>query len=145
MSTPDPAPATTDTKTTTSLPASLSLDSLKSMMPGSTPAAPPPNTKEGPNILPTNPPTDTTPPEGDNSAPPPVKGDIPPPKKELTLQEILMGVLFLVLCVVGIYFGLTLGIEEGHGYLLFIQSFGPWIRSWFTSRHALPSVYDIKK
>jgi hypothetical protein len=143
MSTPDPAPATTDSNTTSKPAPTISLDSLKAMIPG-TSAAPSKPVGEGPDILPSNPQTDTTPPPGDNSAPPPIPV-IPAPKKEISLQEILMGILFLVLSVAGIYFGFTLGLEEGRGYLLFVQSFGPWIRGWFTSRHATPSVYDIKK
>ena len=141
MSDADPAPATTDSNTT-SKPATFSLDSIKAMAGGVKPDLAPKT--EGPDVLPTNPPTDTTPPPGDNSAPPGIPV-IPPPKKEISPQEMFMSFLFIVFCVVGIYFGLTLGMSEGRGYLLFIQSFGPWIRSWFTSRHALPSVYDVKK
>ena len=142
---PAPAPATTDSNTTSKpSPAAFSLDSITSMIgnKNKTPEGDPPT--EGPNILPTNPPTDTTPPEGDNSAPPGIHA-IPPPKKEISPQEMIMSFLFIVFCCVGIYFGLTLGMSEGRGYLLFIQSFGPWIRSWFTSRHTLASVYDVKK
>jgi len=141
MSDPDPTPAASDSKTT-SKPASFSLDSLKAMAGGVKPDVAPKT--EGPDVLPTNPPTDTTPPPGDNSAPPPIHG-IPPPKKEISPQELFMGFLFILFSVAGIYFGLTLGMTEGRGYLLFVQSFGPWIRSWFTSRHALPTPYDIKK
>jgi hypothetical protein len=141
MSDADPTPAASDSKTT-SKPASFSLDSLKAMAGGVKPDVAPKT--EGPDVLPTNPPTDTTPPPGDNSAPPPIHG-IPPPKKEISPQEMFMSFLFILFSAVGIYFGITLGMSEGHGYLLFIQSFGPWIRSWFTSRHALSSVYDVKK
>lgn len=144
MSDPDPAPGTTDSNTTSQpAPASFSMDSLKSMISkkNTTEGGQPP--KEGANVLPTNPPTDTTPPPGDNSAPPGIPV-IPPPKKELSPQEMLMGFLFLVLSIIGIYFGWTLGIQEGRGYLLFIQSFGPWIRSWFTARTTQASAYITK-
>lgn len=146
MSDPDPAPGTTDSNTTSKpAPTSLSLESLKSMITQKNTTTDGSSPKEGPNILPTNPPADTSPAPGDNSAPQAIDSAPPPKGKELTPQEMMMGFLFLVLSVIGIYFGWTLGIQHGRGYLLFVQSFGPWIRSWFTSRHALPSVYDVKK
>ena len=91
------------------------------------------NTQEGPQPAPGSTPTPVIPtPSGDNSAPPPITNTTPPTKPNApSLTVIISSILFFVLAGVAIYYGWTLGTQKGRDYLLFIQSFGPWLRSFF--------------
>ena len=135
----DPAPANTPDPTV-GTPATIDVAaSLNSLMPGQQKVPPkvpdtPPPPAEGPVIVMPNPPTDTTPPPGDNGAPPARPPNIPPPNNSISFQDVFINILFVVLCVIGGYYGWAMGQEYARSYLLYVQSYGPWIRSWFTSR-----------
>ena len=94
----------------------------------------------GPVLAPSSNPTPATPtPAGDNSPPPAITNATPATKKEgITFQQFFISILFLVLTGAAIYYGWTLGQLEGRGYLLYVQSFGSWLRSWFVK--PTPSV-----
>lgn len=138
MGAPDPASNDQDQSTSKPAPA-FDLSTLSSMIPGQqkvsdnvsdTPDPPP----EGPIIVNTNPQPDLSPPEGDNGAPRARLRDLEPPPEPIDFQNILMNILFLIVCGFAIYYGWGFGQEFGRGYLLYWQSWGPWWRSWFTSR-----------
>ena len=72
------------------------------------------------------------PPPVDNSAPPGIKCPTPETKKEgITFEQFFISILFLVLTGLAVFYGWTLGQSEGRVYLLYVQSFGTWLRSWF--------------
>ena len=140
MSNPDPAPATTDDPTVgTPAPTPDVASALNSLMPGQQevpekiPDTPPPPA-EGPIIVTPNPPM-VTHPLGKNGAPPRRMPDPEPPAEPVSLQKIAINILFVILCGFGIYYGWTMGQEFGVTYLLYVQSWGPWLRSWITARH----------
>ena len=151
MSTPVPAPGTkADPTTSKPAPAFDVAESLNMLMPGQQkippkiPKTPPPPT-EGPVIVTPNEPTDTTPPPGDNGAPPPIPAHIPPPEEPISFQNILINILFVVLCVLAVYYGWVFGQQYAHSYLVYWQSWGPWWRGWFTARRAQVSQLMTKK
>jgi hypothetical protein len=89
--------------------------------------------REGPIPAPssTEPVVIPSPPKGDNSAPPSITPTPETKKEGITFQQFFIGILFLVLTGFAIFYGWILGQSEGRGYLLYIQSFGAWLRSWF--------------
>lgn len=143
-----PVPASGNGDPTTSKPApAFDLTALSSMIPGQQKKAdgvstPPP---EGPVIVDTSPQPDLSPPEGDNGAPPPIPAHIPPPEEPISFQNILINILFVVLCVLAIYYGWVFGQQSARSYLVYWQSWGPWWRSWFTARRAQVSQLMAKK
>lgn len=72
------------------------------------------------------------PPSGNNSAPPPLTSTPPTKKEGMTLQDLILSILYLVFTGYAIYYGWVLGQTRGREYLLYVQSYGPWLRSWFT-------------
>lgn len=70
-------------------------------------------------------------PKGDNGAPPAILNVTPPTKKEGFLKEFVLGILYLVFTGYAIYYGWMYGQQKGREYLLYLQSWGPWLRSWF--------------
>jgi hypothetical protein len=92
----------------------------------------PPQLREGPIPAPTNLPSPTIyNPFGDNSAPPAIQNPTPPTKNEVDFVKIFSTILYFIFSGIAIYYGWTLGQKEGREYLLYVQSFGPWLRSWF--------------
>ena len=87
----------------------------------------------GPQPAPSSTPTLNEPqPKGDNSAPPPITNPTSPTKPNTpSLATIIGTILFFVLGGYGIYYGWIMGMQKGREYLLFVQSFGPWLRSFF--------------
>ena len=75
----------------------------------------------------------TPPPTSDkNSAPPPHEDTTPPTKNDpIPLSQIVGGFVFMILAGFAIYYGWILGQFQGRQYLLYVQSFGPWLRSFF--------------
>jgi hypothetical protein len=72
------------------------------------------------------------PPKADNSAPPPITNPTLPTKKEgIRLSDIVLGILYLVFTGYAIFYGWMYGQQIGRDYLLYIQSWGLWFRSWF--------------
>jgi hypothetical protein len=113
---------------------------VQSTLPSNTFTQKEPVLKEGPIIdYPAQPVVNPPPPSGDNSPPPAITNATPATKKEgITFQQFFISILFLVLTGAAIYYGWTLGQLEGRGYLLYVQSFGSWLRSWFVK--PTPSV-----
>ena len=88
-------------------------------------------TQLGPIPGPSTPPSQAVPkPAGDNSAPPAILNPTPATKNEIPLSQIIGGFVFLILAGFAIMYGWALGQTQGRSYLLYIQSFGTWIRSW---------------
>lgn len=79
----------------------------------------------------TTPSTIAAPPVVDNSAPPGVVVTPPTKKEGVSIQDFIVTILGLVFMGYGIYYGWILGQQKGREYLLYMQSFGPWLRSWF--------------
>lgn len=87
--------------------------------------------KEGPIPAPTTPTPPIIEPTGDNG-PPPAITSTPPTKKEGFLKEMVLMILYIYFTGIAIYYGWTYGQQTGRDYLLYVQSWGPWLRSWFT-------------
>ena len=88
---------------------------------------------EGPQPAPGATPTPDKPaPKGDNSAPPAITNPTPlTPADAPSLASVVGSILFFILAGFGIYYGWVLGMQKGREYLLFVQSFGSWLRSFF--------------
>jgi hypothetical protein len=70
----------------------------------------------------------------DNSAPPPIENPTPPTKNDpVPFSQIVGSFVFMILAGFAIYYGWILGQSQGRAYLLYIQSFGPWLRSFFVT------------
>lgn len=64
-----------------------------------------------------------------NSAPPPITNPTPPTKNDpIPFSQIVGGFVFMILAYFAIYYGWVLGQFQGREYLLYVQSFGPWVR-----------------
>ena len=71
-------------------------------------------------------------PTGNNSAPPPILSTTPPTKKEGTsFQDLIITIFYLIFTGYAIYYGWVFGQQKGRDYLLYVQSIGAWLRSWF--------------
>lgn len=124
-----PTPSSTNAS---SMPASAGGlgDSLRAALPSSLTGSG--NPPLGPVPAPSS--TDTLPIKpspGDNSAPPPVATTPVTQKQGLTIQQIIVGILFFIFTGYAIYYGWILGQQEARVYLLYVQSFGPWLRGFF--------------
>jgi hypothetical protein len=129
----DPQPVNTTTPipsgdTSSGTPAAATLSSIPFSL-GPQPATGP---------APTQP---VTQPVGNNSAPPAITNPTPATKPTgPNIAEVIGFILFVILSGFGIYYGWVLGMQKGREYLLFIQSFGPWLRSWFVRTPRAPIV-----
>jgi hypothetical protein len=64
-----------------------------------------------------------------NSAPPPIEHPTPETKNDpIPFSQIVGGFVFIILAYFAIYYGWVLGQFQGREYLLYVQSFGPWVR-----------------
>lgn len=71
-------------------------------------------------------------PKVDNSAPPPILSTTPPTKKEgISFQDLIITIFYLIFTGYAIYYGWVFGQQKGRDYLLYVQSIGTWLRSWF--------------
>jgi hypothetical protein len=64
-------------------------------------------------------------------APPAITNPTPPTKKEGFLKEFVLGIFYLIFTGYAIYYGWIYGQQNGRQYLLYVQSWAPWLRSWF--------------
>lgn len=89
---------------------------------------------EGPIPAPSTTPAVTIPssPAGNNSAPPGVSPTPPTKKEGITFHSLVVSIVSLIFMGYAIYYGWIMGQQHGQEYLLYVQSFGPWLRSWFT-------------
>jgi hypothetical protein len=71
------------------------------------------------------------PPSGDNSAPPALTTTPKTQKSGIAFKDLLLGIFYFIFTAYAIYYGWILGQQKGREYLLYIQSFGPWVRSFF--------------
>jgi hypothetical protein len=100
-----------------------------SIVPATSPAA----IKEGPIPAPSTamPVVIPAPPKGNNS-PPTATSETPATKKEgISFQDFVVSIFYLIFTGYAIYYGWTLGLRHGREYLMYVQSYGPWLRSWF--------------
>jgi len=100
-----------------------------SIIPSTSPAA----IKEGPIPAPsTAMPVIIPPAPKGNNSPPPSTSQTPPTKKEgMSFQDLIVSIFYLVFTGYAIYYGWILGQRHGREYLMYVQTFGPWLRSWF--------------
>jgi hypothetical protein len=108
----------------------MSVPEGTSVIPTTTPAA----LKEGPIPAPsTASPVIIPPAPMGNNSPPSGISQTPAPKKEgISFQDLIMSIFYLIFTGYAIYYGWTLGQMHGREYLIYVQSFGLWLRSWFT-------------
>lgn len=102
--------------------------------PAPVPAATPPAPVEGPIPAPSSgAPVIIPPPPPGNNSPPPLIISTPPTKKEgFNFKDLIVSILYLVFTGYAIYYGWFMGQQHAREYLLYVQSYGPWLRSWFT-------------
>lgn len=115
----------------------MSVPQGTSVVPSTAPSILPdfsPEVKEGPIPAPQGPPVVIPPPPPGNNSPPPPIQSTPPTKKEgISFKTLVLGILKIIFTLYAIYYGWILGQQHGREYLLYVQSYGPWLRSWFTS------------
>ena len=90
-------------------------------------------TQEGPIPAPSGTPTPDQPiSTGNNSPPPAITNPTPETKNDpIPLSQIVSGFVFIILAGFAVFYGWILGQTEGRTFLLYVQTFGPWIRGWF--------------